>query len=149
MNISLFGLGYVGCVNVACLSKLGHKLVAVDIVQDKIDKLNSKIPTVSEPKLGSILSKYKSNYRATSSVEEAVQNSDVAMLCINTPNDTNGNLDISILEKCVKDISTYLSNFLSRGNNDVLLSDRVNSFINNKWIDTTPMIVDKILSNAL
>ena len=88
MNISLFGLGYVGCVNVACLSKLGHKLVAIDIVQDKIDTLNSKIPT-------------------------------------------------------------YLSNFLSRGNNNVLLSDRVNSFINNKWIDTTPMIVDKILSNAL
>ena len=110
MRISVFGLGYVGCVNIACFSKLGHKLIGVDVDTNKVNKLNKNLPTVSEPQLEEFLSQYKENYYATTSAQEAIENSDIAILCINTPNNKEGNLDTSILEKCVKDISTYLLN---------------------------------------
>tara|TARA_B100000579_G_scaffold77583_1_gene60150 strand:+ start:6822 stop:8117 length:1296 start_codon:yes stop_codon:yes gene_type:complete len=109
LKISVFGLGYVGCVNVACLAKLGHTIIGVDINPKKIDQINNHRPTVSEPKLDKVMSDYKDSYYATANVKEAVDKSDVAILCINTPNNVKGNLDISILERCVKEISTPLS----------------------------------------
>ena len=108
MMISVFGLGYVGCVNIGCLSELGHKLVGVDIDSKKVSRLNNKKPTVSEPKLDFLYSKNADSFYATHDVEDAIRNSDIALLCINTPNDKEGNLNITILEKCIREISTFL-----------------------------------------
>ena len=55
------------------------------------------------------MSEYKDSYYATTDVKEAICKSDIAILCINTPNNIKGNLDISILEKCIKEISNFLS----------------------------------------
>ena len=110
MKISIFGLGYVGCVNLACFSKLGHEVVGVDIDSRKVDKLNQNRPSVSETHLEELLLEYKDNYFATSSVKEAVEKSDVSILCINTPNNDDGNLDTSILEKCILEIAAHLKN---------------------------------------
>ena len=50
MNVSIFGLGYVGCVSMGCLSKLDHKITGVDIIQDKVDLINVGKPTIIEKK---------------------------------------------------------------------------------------------------
>lgn len=40
MNISFFGLGYVGCVGMGCLAQNGHKVIGIDISSEKIKKIN-------------------------------------------------------------------------------------------------------------
>ena len=55
MNISVFGLGYVGCVSLGCLAQNGHNLIGVDISQAKVDLINKGIPTIIENKIDEII----------------------------------------------------------------------------------------------
>ena len=48
MNISFFGLGYVGCVGMGCLAQNGHKVIGIDISSEKIKKINEGMPTIVE-----------------------------------------------------------------------------------------------------
>jgi len=51
MNISIFGLGYVGCVSLGCLAQNGHKVIGVDVNQNKIDLINQGNPLLLKPRL--------------------------------------------------------------------------------------------------
>jgi len=87
MNISIFGLGYVGCVNLACLAKSGHTIVGVDINKDKVASVNQGNSPVSEPMLADIIKTQhsKSRVRATTNFLEAIENTDVSIVCVGTP----------------------------------------------------------------
>ena len=63
MNVSVFGLGYVGCVSLGCLAQNGHNLIGVDISQVKVDLINKGIPTIIENKIDEII---KENYNTGS-----------------------------------------------------------------------------------
>ncbi len=56
MRVSVFGLGYVGCVTSTCLAEAGHEVVGVDVNQDKVDMVNRAVPPLVEPGLGDVLS---------------------------------------------------------------------------------------------
>ena len=92
MRVSVFGLGYVGCVTAACLVKAGHQVLGVDINGEKVSMVNDGISPLLEPGLGDLLHEVVANRRlgATTSTEEAIAGSDVALICVGTPSRDNG-----------------------------------------------------------
>lgn len=112
MNISIFGLGYVGCVSAGCLANMGHKVIGVDISKVKIDLINNGKATIVEENIDPIILKAynKSLLIATDDANFAVQNSEISIICVGTPNKENGELDTSHLETVCFQIAHSLKN---------------------------------------
>ena len=106
MNISIFGLGYVGCVSLGCLSNNGHTVIGVDVTQNKIDLINQGKPTIIEKDIDKIIKEQFDNGRisATLDSEYAVLNTDVSFICVGTPSSINGQLDLKYVYKVAEDI---------------------------------------------
>ena len=105
MDISIFGLGYVGSVSSACFSLMGHNVIGVDNKEHKNISINSGKAPIFESGLDALLSKSIECNRlsATSNVKYAVENSDISIICVGTPSKTNGSVDISyIINVCTQ-----------------------------------------------
>ena len=85
-NISVFGLGYVGCVGVACLAKLGHHVVGYDIDSNKVDRISRGLATIVERDVDAIMSEgFKAGrISATTSTQDAVTQTEISFLCVGT-----------------------------------------------------------------
>ncbi len=96
MNISIFGLGYVGCVSLGCLAKSGHNIIGVDINKTKIDQVNSGKATIIEKGIDEIMDEVHKagRIRAVMDTAEAVQNSELSIIAVGTPSTENGHLDL-------------------------------------------------------
>jgi GDP-mannose 6-dehydrogenase len=92
MNVSVFGLGYVGCVTAACLARSGHDVVGVDVNPDKVDMLNDGQAPIVEPGLPELLRSVveAGRLRATTDCLDAVASSSVALICVGTPGARTG-----------------------------------------------------------
>ncbi|HEV8441376.1 MAG TPA: nucleotide sugar dehydrogenase [Methylomirabilota bacterium] len=101
MRVSVFGLGYVGCVTSAGLARAGHQVVGVDVSRDKVEMINAARPPVVEPGLGELLAEVVAagRLRATLEAGDAVGETDLALICVGTPSRANGALDTSALER--------------------------------------------------
>lgn len=110
MNISIFGLGYVGCVSAACLAAHGHRVVAVDVNHDKVEIINSGRSPIIEPGLEELIRAgwQSGNLRATQNANEAVAHGEVLLVCVGTPSDTNGNLNFTYIDRVCLDIAQAL-----------------------------------------
>ncbi len=92
MKLSVFGLGYVGAVSSACLAKLGHQVIGVDINETKINLINDGRPPVIEDKIEDITSTVVTDgrLRAISDTKTAVIDSDVSLVSVGTPSSGDG-----------------------------------------------------------
>jgi GDP-mannose 6-dehydrogenase len=101
MNISVFGLGYVGCVTSACLASHGHRVVAVDINSDKVDAINNSKSPIIEPGLEELIRAGQESgvLRATTNTSEAVAHGEVLLICVGTPADANGSLNFKFIDR--------------------------------------------------
>jgi GDP-mannose 6-dehydrogenase len=110
MRVSVFGLGYVGCVTSACLAKAGHEVVGVDLNRDKVEMISAARSPIVEPGLGDLLAEvvFSGRLRATDSTAEAVQATDLALICVGTPGRGNGQLDTSAVERVGEEIGRAL-----------------------------------------
>ena len=110
MKISLFGLGYVGVVSAACLAKDGHEVVGTDIEQTKVDLINQGKTPIIEKDIGELIEKSvrSGRLRATISASEAVSNTEISFICVGTPSQLNGNLDLKYMRRVCKRIGTAL-----------------------------------------
>ena len=106
MNISIFGLGYVGAVTAGCLSKLGHAIVGVDVHPQKVESFNQGIPPIIEPELDELLrtAQTRKLLRATTNASEAIAATDVSVVCVGTPSAVTGALDLSFVRQVLKEI---------------------------------------------
>ena len=88
MKVSIFGLGYVGCVSIACLSKSGHEVIGFDIDKNKVDKISNGIPTIVEKYVSEYIVENKERIQATTDSTKAVEESEISVpyLCWNSWN---------------------------------------------------------------
>ena len=112
MNISIFGLGYVGCVSLGCLAQNGHKVIGVDIMDTKIDLINQGKPTIIEKDIDSIIAEQneKGNISATKNYKSAVENTDVSIICVGTPTTDSGHLNLDYIYNTAKQIGESIKN---------------------------------------
>lgn len=108
--ISVFGLGYVGCVTAACLARRGHRVIGVDVSQAKVDLLNAGSATIVEEGIGPLVQEMHADgrLRATTSAAEAVAQSDVSLICVGTPALANGSIDLTFVERVASQIGEAL-----------------------------------------
>ena len=111
VKISIFGLGYVGAVTAACLATDGHEVVGVDVDPFKVEIINNGRSPIVEEGLGELISDavQKKLLRATTDVEDAVNSSDVSMICVGTPSNENGSLKLDFVERVSRQIGESLS----------------------------------------
>jgi GDP-mannose 6-dehydrogenase len=110
MRVSVFGLGYVGCVSAACLARAGHEVTGVDLSPDKVALVNASSPPIVEPGLGDLLAEVvgQGRLRATTDPGEGVRLSDVALICVGTPGKSGGRLDVEAVERVARQIGLAL-----------------------------------------
>ena len=110
MRISVFGLGYVGTVAAGCLAQDGHTVIGVDPNQEKINLINSGKSPIIEAKIGDIVhaAVAEKKLRASVDVSEAVHQSDMSFVCVGTPSQMNGGLDLRFVRKVCEEIGVAL-----------------------------------------
>jgi GDP-mannose 6-dehydrogenase len=110
MRVSVFGLGYVGTVSAGCLANDGHEVVGVDPIQTKVELINQGHTPIIESEIGGIIAaNVKSGrLRAVVDPEEAIQGTDLSFVCVGTPSQPNGNLDLRFIRRICEQIGEAL-----------------------------------------
>ena len=110
MNISVFGLGYVGCVSMGCLSKLNHRVIGVDISNHKVDLINQGKATIIENGIEELIKEgvNNGNLSATTDSALAVQDSDFSFICVGTPVSNTGEMNLSFVYSVAEEIGKAL-----------------------------------------
>jgi len=110
MNISVFGLGYVGVVNIACLSKLGHTLYGCDIKPHKVAEIAAGKSPIHEPQVDELLSTGASDGRIHASKDAAlvIENTEMALVCVGTPSSPEGYVNLSYCINTVMEIAEHV-----------------------------------------
>jgi GDP-mannose 6-dehydrogenase len=111
MKIAVFGLGYVGVVSAACLARDGHAVVGVDPNALKVDFVRQGKSPIVEPGLDELIAAAVTAGRlvAGSDVVAAVAQCEVLMVCVGTPGQPNGSLDLSYVRRVVQQIGEQLA----------------------------------------
>lgn len=111
MNVTVFGLGYVGSVTAACLAARGHQVVGVDTDAGKVLALNDGRPPVVEPDLDSLVTAVvgAGSLRATESIEVGLESADLSLVCVGTPSTSNGSTDLIQVRRVVSEIGEALA----------------------------------------
>jgi len=110
MKVSVFGLGYVGSVSAASFAGDGHDVVGIDVNADKVAAINEGRSPIVEPGLGELLQQgvRAGRLRATTSTADAVNSTDLSLVCVGTPSRRNGSLDLTYLTRVCEEIGTVL-----------------------------------------
>lgn len=110
MDVSIFGLGYVGAVTAGCLTELGHSVVGADVQQAKVDAFNAGHSPIVEPELTDLLESAVKAGRlsATTDAREAVLATQVSIICVGTPSLESGRLNLDFVRKVTAQIGDVL-----------------------------------------
>jgi GDP-mannose 6-dehydrogenase len=111
VRISIFGIGYVGAVCCGSLAARGHTVIGVDVSPSKVEMINNGISPIVEPGLEELLGKavISGNLRGTADAREAIENSDLTMICVGTPSKQSGDLDLRYVEAVTQEIGKALA----------------------------------------
>jgi GDP-mannose 6-dehydrogenase len=110
MRLSVFGLGYVGCVSAACFAGDGHEVVGVDVNPTKVEIINSGRSPIVEAGINELIGETVAagRLRATTSSAEAVAATEVSLVCVGTPSRENGSLDLAYVKRVCQEIGAAM-----------------------------------------
>jgi GDP-mannose 6-dehydrogenase len=110
MKVSVFGLGYVGCVSAACLARTGHEVIGVDINAAKVETVRRGQSPIIEPGLPQLVAEVVESGRLTATTDgaAAIAATDVTLICVGTPGHASGRLDTQFLERVATGIGAAL-----------------------------------------
>jgi GDP-mannose 6-dehydrogenase len=111
VRISVFGMGYVGCVSAACLAEMGHDIVAVEPNPTKVGLINQGKSPIIEARIDDLIAAAiaAGRLRACSDWAAAVQDTEMAIVCVGTPSQANGNIDLSFVLRVCEQIGQALA----------------------------------------
>lgn len=110
MKISVFGMGYVGTVSAACLAQDGHEVVGVDPVPTKVDLINAGKSPIIEEEISELMATTvkAGQLRATCNQDQAIYDTELSFVCVGTPSQANGNLDLAYIRRVCEQIGKAL-----------------------------------------
>ena len=113
MNISIFGTGYVGLVNGACLAEVGHHVVCMDIDHVKIEKLKTGIIPIWEPGLEALVERnvMAGRLHFTTNIAHTVQHGQVQFIAVGTPSDEDGSADLQYVLAVAENIAHHMQDY--------------------------------------
>jgi GDP-mannose 6-dehydrogenase len=116
LRVSIFGMGYVGTVSAGCLANEGHEVIGVDPVRTKVDLINRGNTPIIEADIGEIIaSTVKSGrLRATDNQAQAIRETELSFVCVGTPSQANGNLDLTYIKRVCEQIGQVLKTKTAR-----------------------------------
>ena len=111
MRTSVFGLGYVGCVTAACLARDGHTVIGVDVNRQKAMLVGAGQSPVEEPGLDALIKEVvrSGNLKVNFDSQAAVLDSQVSLICVGTPSNSNGSLNLQFIENVCSEIGKALA----------------------------------------
>ncbi len=111
MRISIIGTGYVGTVTGACFAHLGNDVVCVDRGSKKVEMINNGVPPIYEESLEELLKAHAGkNLRATLDYDDGIGHSDISFICVPTPTDESGKIDLRSIREASRSIGLRLKN---------------------------------------
>jgi GDP-mannose 6-dehydrogenase len=116
MRVSIFGLGYVGTVSAGCFAKDGHVVVGVDPVPAKLDLISKGLSPIVEAEIGDIIAEAVSSGRLQVAADptDAIRRTDISIVCVGTPSQSNGNLDLRYIRRICEQIGAALKEKATR-----------------------------------
>lgn len=113
MDLAIIGSGYVGLVTGACFADVGHNVICVDNDAQKIELLQAGQIPIYEPGLEEIIHRNVSAHRLrfTGNIQEGVENSQIVFIAVPTPQQPDGDVDLSFIEKVAREIAGVLTDY--------------------------------------
>jgi GDP-mannose 6-dehydrogenase len=110
LKVSIFGLGYVGTVSAGCLAKEGHEIIGVDPVKTKVQLINAGQSPIIERDIDEIITQAVKvgQLRATDDTAQAIRDTELSFVCVGTPSQINGNLDLTHVRNVCEQIGHAL-----------------------------------------
>ena len=110
MRVSIFGLGYVGVVSAGCLAQDGHEVIGVDRARTKVELINAGRSPIIETDIGEIIAAAvrDGRLRATEDTVRAVEDTELSFVCVGTPSQVNGNLDLTYIRRVCEEMGMAL-----------------------------------------
>jgi len=116
LKISIFGLGYVGTVSAGCLASAGHEVIGVDPVHTKVDLISRGQSPIIEADIAEIIAAAAKagRLRATEDSGQAIRQTELSFVCVGTPSQANGNLDLRYIRRICEQIGEALKTKTAR-----------------------------------
>ena len=102
--IGVVGVGWVGLVTAACFAEMGHRVVARDILPEKVAALEAGELPFHEPQLAELIAKNSERLSFTTEMGDLLEAARLVFVCVQTPPTHSGDADLSAVHQAVEEI---------------------------------------------